>query len=50
VLLWTGIFSGFEFNEKSKLTVCSKNEEMAAAVINLSLWKEKWSLLLICRR
>lgn len=37
VLLWTGIFSGFELNEKYKLTVCYKNEEMAAAVMNLSV-------------
>lgn len=40
VLLWTGIFSGFELNEKSKLTVCYKNEEMAAAVINLSVGRK----------
>lgn len=37
MLLWTGIFSGFELSEKSKLTVCYKNGEIAAAVINLSL-------------
>lgn len=41
VLLCTAIFSGFELNEKSELTVCCKNEEIAAAVINPSFCEKE---------
>lgn len=41
MLLCAGIFSGLELNEKSELTVCYKNEEIAAAVINLSFCEKQ---------